>query len=85
MIEYLSGAVTVGFIVASALFMRLWHRRRDRLLLALAIAFTLLAVNQMLALWLTDGHARVGYAYLLRVFGFLLVLAAIADWNRRIR
>ena len=40
MIEYLSGAVTVGFIVASALFMRLWRRRRDRLLLALAIAFT---------------------------------------------
>ena len=83
MIEYLSGAVTVGFIVASALLASLWRRRGDRLYLALAVALALLAVNQMLAVWLTDAHPLVGYVYLLRSVGFVFVVATMLNWIPR--
>jgi hypothetical protein len=84
MIEALSGAVTVGFIVAAALFLHLGRSARDRLFLALGVALALLAVNQMLALWLGDEHPHIGYVYVLRVLGFFLVLAALLEqsWKR---
>lgn len=81
MIEYLSGAVTLGFVVAAGFFARFWRRTGDRLFLAFGIGFALLAVNQALALWLGDADERVGYTYLLRILGFVLILAAIIDKN----
>ena len=81
MIEYLSGAVTLGFVVAMLFFLRFWKRTRERLFLAFGIAFALLALNQALAQWLGAADERVGYTYLLRVLGFVLILAAIIDKN----
>ena len=46
MIEYLSGAVTMGFVVAAIFFLRFWRRTSDRLFLSFALAFALLALNQ---------------------------------------
>ena len=83
MIEYLSGAVTLGYLVAALFFARFWKRTRDRLFVAFAIAFVLLALNQALAQWLGAADERVGYTYLLRVLGFVLILAAIVDKNLR--
>lgn len=90
MIEFLSGAVTMGYLVAALFFVRFWAKSRDRLFLAFAIAFVLLALNQFLALWLGAADERIGYTYLLRVLGFGLILAAIVDKNlasksRRVR
>lgn len=81
MIEFLSGAVTLGFIVAALFFLRFWRRTSDRLFLAFATAFFLLAVNQALAQWLGAADERLGYTYLLRVVGFVLILAAVVDKN----
>ena len=81
MIEFMSGALTLGFVVAALFFLRFWRRTRDRLFLAFAIAFALLALNQGLAQWLGAADERVGYTYLLRVIGFVLILAAIVDKN----
>lgn len=81
MIEFLSGAVTMGFVIASAFFLRFWRRTADRLFLAFAVAFALLALNQALAQWLGAADERVGYTYLLRVLGFAIILAAIVDKN----
>ena len=81
MIEFLSGAVTMGFVIASAFFLRFWRRTTDRLFLAFAVAFALLALNQALAQWLGAADARIGYTYLLRVLGFAIILAAIVDKN----
>jgi peptidoglycan/LPS O-acetylase OafA/YrhL len=81
MIEYLSGAVTLGYAVAALFFLRFWRRTRERLFIAFAIAFVLLALNQALAQWLGAADERVGYTYLLRVLGFVLILAAIVDKN----
>ena len=81
MIEFMSGALTLGCVVAALFFLRFWRRTRDRLFLAFAIAFVLLALNQALAQWLGAADERVGYTYLLRVIGFVLILAAIVDKN----
>jgi len=80
-IEFLSGAVTLGFVVAAVFFLRFWRRTSDRLFLAFATAFALLALNQALAQWLGAADERVGYTYLLRITGFVLILAAIVDKN----
>lgn len=81
MIEFLSGAVTFGYLVAALFFARFWKKTGDRLFVAFAIAFVLLALNQALAQWLGAADERVGYTYLLRVLGFVLILAAIVDKN----
>lgn len=81
MIEFLSGAVTFGYLVAALFFARFWKKTGDRLFVAFAIAFVLLALNQALAQWLGAADERVAYTYLLRVLGFVLILAAIVDKN----
>jgi len=88
MIEFLSGAITMGYVVAAGFFARFWRGTGDRLFLAFAVAFVLLALNQALAHWLGAADERVGYTYLLRVLGFAIILGAIVDKNvgqRRVR
>jgi len=81
MIDFLSGAVSLGFLIAALFFLRFWRRTSDRLFLAFSVAFALLALNQALAQWLGAADERVGFTYLLRVLGFILILAAIVDKN----
>ena len=81
MIEFLSGAVTLGFLIAAVFFLRFWRRTADRFFLSFATAFLLLALNQAIAQWLGAADERIGYAYLLRVIGFVLILVAIIDKN----
>ena len=51
LVDYLAGAVTLGFFVAAAFFLRFWRRTHDRLFLAFAAAFVLLAVCVSMMLW----------------------------------
>ena len=81
MIDFLGGAVTFGYVIATFFFLRFWGRTGDRLFLAFAVGFALLALNQALAQWLGAADERVGYTFLLRVLGFLLILAGIVDKN----
>jgi hypothetical protein len=80
-IDFLSGAITLGFFVAAAFFLRFWRRTHDRLFLAFAAAFALLALNQVLAAFLGAGNELTPYTYALRVLGFVLILFAIVDKN----
>ena len=77
----MAGAVTLGFFVAAGFFLRFWRRTRDRLFLAFAAAFVLLAANQALAAVLGAGDELTPYTYLLRVLGFVLILYALIDKN----
>jgi hypothetical protein len=81
MIAFLSGAVTMGFLVACLFFLRFWRKTSDRFFLAFAAAFLLLALNQALAQWIGAADERVGYTYLLRVVAFVVILVAIVDKN----
>jgi hypothetical protein len=51
------------------------------LFLAFAVAFGLLALNQLVAAILGAGDERTPYTYALRVLGFVLILVAIVDKN----
>jgi len=81
MIDYLAGAVTLGYLIAGLFFLRFWRKTADRLFFAFAAAFFLLALNQLLATLLEAGDERTVYAYALRVLGFLLILWAIIEKN----
>lgn len=83
MIEFFSGAVTLGFLVAAGFFLRFWRRTADRLFLAFALAFVLFALNQALASWLTVVSEPASLIYGLRVLGFVILLGAIVDKNAR--
>jgi hypothetical protein len=80
-IDFLSGAVTLAYIVASMYFVHFWRRTADRLFLAFAVAFALLALNQLAVFALGVDDERYNYAYILRVLGFVLILLAIVDKN----
>ena len=81
LVDFLAGAVTLGFFVAAGFFLRFWRRTRDRLFLAFSAAFMLLAVNQALAAFLGAGDELTPYTYLLRVLGFMLILYAVIAKN----
>ena len=81
MIDFLAGAVTLGYAVAAVFFLRFWRKTGDRLFLAFALAFVLLGLNQVLAAVLEFGDERTPYVYTLRVLGFLMILWAIIDKN----
>ena len=83
MIDFLSGAVTLTYIIAAAFFTRFWRRTSDRLFLTFALAFALFAVYQWLVFVLGVADERGNYAYMLRVLGFLLILGGIIDKNLR--
>jgi hypothetical protein len=81
LIDFLAGALTLGFFVAAGFFLRFWRRTRDRLFLAFAAAFALLAMNQALAAFFGASDELTPYTYLLRILGFVLILYAIVDKN----
>ena len=83
MIDFLAGALTLAYIIASVYFVHFWRRTSDRLFLAFAVAFALLALNQVAVFALGVGDERHNYAYVLRVLGFVLILVAIVDKNFR--
>jgi hypothetical protein len=81
MIEMLSGALLFSYFVAGIHFCRFWRRTDDRLFLHFAVAFWLLALNQLATSIPVVANETAGYEYLLRVIGFIVILAAIVDKN----
>ena len=77
MIEFLSGVITCGYLVAAGLFFNLWRKRADPLLRALAIAFVLFALNQVLASALVTATEPTSLIYALRILGFVIILGTM--------
>lgn len=83
MIDFLAGALTLGFVATGAFFLRFYRRTRDRLFLSFALAFWLFALNQIFTLALEGREREIRYEYVLRVLGFALILVAIARKNAK--
>lgn len=81
MVEFLSGAVTLAYLIAALFFLRFWRKTADRLFLAFTVAFALFALNQGLAHMLAVYNEPTSFIYALRVLGFVLILIAIVDKN----
>ncbi len=80
--DFLSGAITLGFLVAGLFFLRFWRRTQDGLFLAFAIAFALLGIGQAIQALANIPQEERSYIYLIRLAAFTLILVAIARKNR---
>jgi hypothetical protein len=81
--SFLSGAITMGFLVAGLLFLRFWRKTREPLFASFAAAFWLLGIAQaLLALSAIPVEER-SWLYLLRLAAFALILTSVWRANRR--
>ena len=81
--DFLSGAITFGFIVAGLFFLRFWKRTRESLFVAFALAFWLLGLNQALLVFTDIPVEERSWLYLLRLAAFSLILISIWRKNRK--
>jgi hypothetical protein len=70
-------------LCAGVLFLRFWRETLDRLFAGFAIAFWMFTINFLLLALLNPTDETRLYAYLPRLVGFLVILVAIVDRNRR--
>lgn len=80
---FLSGAITLGFLVGALFFMRFWRRTGDGLFIAFAAAFALLALNQALLVLSDIPVEERSWLYLLRLAAFAIIIGSIWRKNRR--
>lgn len=80
---FLSGAITMGFVVAGLFFLRFWKRTGDSLFLSFAFAFWLLGLTQALLALTNMPVEERSWLYLIRLAAFALILVSIWVKNRR--
>jgi len=83
LLDFVSGAVALGFAVCVLFFLRSWRRTHDSLFIAFALAFGLLGLGQALITLAKIPTEDRGSAYLIRLVDFALIIFAIARKNRR--
>jgi hypothetical protein len=83
LLDFLSGAITAGFLIAGFFFLRFWKRTRESLFLAFAAAFWLLGFAQALGALANIPVEERSWLFLLRLAAFSLILISIWGKNRR--
>ncbi len=83
MAAFAGGALGFGFLAVALFFMKFWRRTGDGLFAAFAIAFVLLAANQMAPVIFGIPSESQGYVYLLRLAAFAMIIAAVVRKNLR--
>jgi hydrogenase-4 membrane subunit HyfE len=79
--NFLSGMVVMGFLLAGLFFAKFWTRTRDALFAIFAAAFWLLALHQGLLIGGAVPREEQGWTYLLRLAAFSLLAVAIVYKN----
>ena len=80
--DFLSGAITLGFLVAGLFFLRFWRQTNDRLFLAFAISFALLGLGQAVQALANIPEEERSYIFLFRLAAFTIIIAAVIRKNR---
>jgi hypothetical protein len=76
----ISGALSMGYIIASLFFLKFWSEARDRLFALFSAAFALLAIQRLV---LPFAPASLDWLpYVVRLLAFILIIVAIVDKNR---
>lgn len=81
--SFIAGFIAAGFTVAGLFFLRFWARTRDGLFAIFACAFWLFAVNSALVAVAGVPREEQSWIYLLRLAGFVLIIAGIVAKNIR--
>jgi uncharacterized membrane protein HdeD (DUF308 family) len=79
---FLLGVIATSSLTAGVFFLRFWRDTRDSLFLAFAVAFLIEAVNRSAILLVEQPNEGSPWIYIVRLFAFLLILAAIVNKNR---
>jgi hypothetical protein len=85
MTPFLQGAITLACLAIGLKFLRYWRLSRDRFFVWFAVAFWMFAAGWVLRVFAPDIGEHGYVVFLPRLLGFLLILAAILDKNRRNR
>lgn len=83
LIDGMYGALVAMCLVASMFFIRYWYLTRDRFFLWFAAAFVTFALNWAFVLSEITISEHAEAIFSLRLVGFLLILTAIIQKNRR--
>lgn len=78
-----AGALIFGYLIAGLFFLRFWRRTGDGLFGWFAVAFCLMAGNQLALAFLDFPEEETHYIYLIRISAFVLILWAIVWKNLR--
>lgn len=81
--NFIAGFVAAGFTMAGLFFLRFWSRTRDGLFLIFACAFWLFALSATLVSIAGVPREEQSWIYLLRLAGFVLIVAGIVSKNTR--
>lgn len=79
--EFIGGALSAGYIIAAVFFWRFWRRNGDRLFIAFAAAFCLLALNCAIPAVRGVPREEQTEIYLIRLAAFVLIILAIVLKN----
>jgi hypothetical protein len=83
MSDFVSGLLTMGYVVAGIFFLRFWRDSRDRLFAMFGAAFFILAVQRIGLEFANDLPERTTAWYFVRLLAFLIIIVAIFDKNRK--
>lgn len=78
---FLSGAVTLGYVVAALLMLKAWRRTKDTLFGCFGAAFGLLALNQLFDSFAAVPDEDKSWFFLLRLAAFVMLIIAIVAKN----
>ena len=81
--SFLSGAISMGFLVAGLMFLRFWRKTRESLFVSFAAAFWLLGLAQALLALSGIPDEERSWLYLVRLAAFAIILASVWRANRR--
>lgn len=81
--SFLLGAIVTLSMFAGLFFLKFWRRTRDTLFLAFGCSFVIESFNRMAILFTDQPNEASPAIYLVRLFAFLIILAAILQKNLR--
>jgi hypothetical protein len=79
---FLLGVIVTASLAASAFFLKFWRQTHDKLFLGFSAAFAIEGVNRLAFLFLDHPNEGNPLIYMVRLFSYLLILAAIVNKNR---
>ncbi len=78
----LLGAIAMACLIISLIFIRFWFTTRDRFFLFFAISFAIAGIGRLMLGLMPHTDDQTPLIYLTQLFGFLVIIYAIADKNR---
>jgi hypothetical protein len=81
--QFLNGAAMMSLLVIACFLLRFWKRTRDRLFLFFSAAFMILMIERIVRAVMLVETEWAPFVYTIRLAGFVMIIAAVVDKNRR--